>query len=203
MIYLVLISFALLLILNIFNLNFFDISFFKNDIDKGHISQLYDASLIILTILLLFVAWIQLKGIKDIGRADFLLRLDNRFGNKSIIKARYIFHKIYLETKDVDICEDVHIKKIQEKIKEIGQDVNRTKDFAYLLNFLDYLETVAYFSNRGHVMPEDVNNLLGGTIGYYYKVFSAWISYRRNKYKDDCYYRELQNFVEKNHEKKK
>lgn len=177
--------FSILLFLNVFK-----VFNFINFINKDYLGAL-------LTTVLIMVAWTQLVGIKKIGQADFLLRLDTRSGSSTIIKAKCIFHKIYLETKSPDICKDVHIKKIQEKLKDLGLNKESAKEFTYLLNFLDYLETVAYFANNKHVSHSEVNNLLGGTIEYYYKVFSAWIHYRRNKYKDESYYQELQTFVER------
>jgi hypothetical protein len=155
-----------------------------------------------LTFLLVIVAWVQLQKIKEAARADFLLRVDDRYGGELTVEARTIIHIFYrdadklCEKKEL-ITEDARIRHIQSKIKELGQSKNEDdcKKFVCLLNFLDFLETIAYFCNHEHLAKEDINELLGGTLTFHYKVFESWICYRRCKYKDEKYYIELEKLV--------
>ena len=61
--------------------------FFKKA-PNNPIINIHAAFLIILTIILVCIAWIQLEGINKTAKADFLLRLDDRIGSDNIIKAR-------------------------------------------------------------------------------------------------------------------
>ena len=170
--------------------------------DKNHdIIELHAAVLIILTFSLICVAWIQLRGINKTSKGDFLLRIDDRYGSLEIIKARIIINRLYYKTRAKDISSESHIKKIAEEIKKLGENEDceekKNEDFIYLLNFLDFLETVAYFSNKDYISQKDINELLGNSLNYYYKVFKQWICYRRCKYDDKTYYCELEEFINK------
>lgn len=161
-----------------------------NDIDK-----IYSACLIILTFILVIVAWTQLAGIKRISKADFLLRLDGRLSSSEIIKARAIIQRLYSLTKSSGNCEDTHIDKIADQIKDMGQNPMDSLEFTYLLNFLDFLETISYYCNRNYISLDDLDDLLGNTMVYYYKVFKKWIYYRKGKYNDN-FYKELETVIE-------
>lgn len=159
------------------------------------LKHLHDAYILLLTLVLIIVAWNQLRKFNNRSRADFLLRIDNRYGSKEIIKARAIIHGFYCLTRLNASNHETHIRKISDEIKKIGIKVEEADKFIHLLNFLDFLETIAYFANKNYITREDVSELLGGSMNYYYEIFSAWIYYRRHKYKDDSYYCQIQKYV--------
>jgi len=168
--------------------------------DDG-ILQLHAASLIILTFLLVcaawFAAWFPLSDINKTSKGDFLLRIDERYGSNEIMQARKIIHKFYCATRpeNGNISLEVHINKISEEIKKISTIEDSAKDFIHLLNFLDFLETIAYFTHKNHITYNDIDELLGWSITYYFKVFKPWIYYRRKKYNNNKYYCELELLV--------
>lgn len=182
----------LIIILGLGEWFYFDL--FKPREDQK-IINLHSASIIILTLLLVWVAWIQLYSLNNINKADFLLRIDDRFGSDQIIKARTIIHKFYCESRSEEICQETHIKKISERIKEIGTNSEKADDFVCLLNFLDFLETISYFANNNYLSKRDVQELIAESLTFYYKVFEPWIYYRRQKYSNDNFYREVENLV--------
>ena len=141
------------------------------DKDKG-IPTLYNITLPILTLALICVAWIQLAGLSKISKADFLLRIDTRYCSAESVKARIIIHKFYCKTRN-GVCEEVHIKKIANEIKKLGESSNDKdcENFISLLNFLDFLETAAYFSNKNYINRKEIGELCGNSIVYYYKIF--------------------------------
>lgn len=174
--------------------------------DRG-INNFYSACLIFLTFTLVIVtgalarvAWIQLAKIQSTAQADFLLRIDDRYGSPSIIKARAIIHRLYIAT-DKNICKDKRDEILASKIKELYENLKFHKDFIHLLNFLDFLETIAYFSNQGYVEVKEINELLGGSLEYFHKIFTPLVGHLRYHYRDDLsnpsYYRELDKLVDK------
>lgn len=175
-------------------------STYNEEIDK-HILHIHAASIIILTIALIYVGWKQLENLNQTTSADFLLRIDNRYSNLEIIKARIIIQQLYRKTTlpGQEYSESEVTKKIADEIKLIGRESSNEscEKFIYLLNLLDFLETIAYFSNRNFVGATEIDDLLGHTILFNYKIFKYWIRYRRKKYKKNDYYSELQELVEK------
>lgn len=194
--YVIFLSFFILVLVDLF----YSHSFLKVLSDKGKdaygdIADLHAVSMIILTLGLVWVAWFQLNGINETDQNDFLMRIDDRYGSLPIVKARTIIHRLYCQTRDKDVSQEIHIQKIAEKIKEMGLQENDASNFICLLNLLDFLETIAYFANRKSISKKDVSELLGGFLSYYYHVFEKWICYRRCKYKDNTYYCEIEKLV--------
>jgi hypothetical protein len=145
------------------------------------------AVLIILTFLILCVAWIQLDGIAKISKADFLLRIDDRYGGKDIVEARIIIQEFFCQTYKEGISKEYHIELVANKIQGLRLNINKASDYVILINFIDYLETVAYFCNQNMISEKDVTELVGSSITYYFKVFKPWIDDRRRRYSPDFY----------------
>lgn len=56
--------------------------------------ELHALSLILLTIILVWVANIQLSALNRTAKIDFLMKLDERYGSIEIIKARQLMHSV-------------------------------------------------------------------------------------------------------------
>lgn len=158
------------------------------------------AAILILTVILIIVAWYQLEGLNTTSKANFLLKIDERWGSSEIITARTIIHRLYREVrKEVACsCEEELIKGVANKIRIIGRSSKKddVSDFILLLNFLDFLETITYFANQNYISKIDIDELSGESIFFYYKVFKSWINYRREKYNNSHYYEALKTFIE-------
>lgn len=138
----------------------------------------------------------QFKSLNNTTRAEFLLRVDERYASIEIIEARAIIHEYYNKTYTEDIDITSHVKKIGELIIQAEQ-TEEPKRFIQLLNFLDFLETVSYFTNNYYMSLDDVNELIGGSLKYYYCAYQAFIAKRRSKYHCDKYYCEIEKLAKK------
>jgi hypothetical protein len=159
----------------------------------------YNASLIILTFILACVAWYQLKGLQRTNQAEFLLKIDQRLGDPKIIEAREIIHRYYKISKRVNPrdFEEQHVLSIAKEIDKLSEnydedDFNATKEHVTLLNFLDFLETVAFFTNNGYIRSNEVDELMGESLIFFYTVFKNKISTRRVKYNNVNYYKQFE-----------
>lgn len=168
------------------------------DKDKDdHLSKLHNAIILLLTLGIVAIAWIQLTGLNRTSNADFLLRIDNHYGSREILKAREIIHRFHLETPSDKISKETHIQLVAEKVKETREQLKKAEDFIYLLNLLDFLETIAYFARKKHIDTKEIDELLGGSIVYYYKVFKVLITHIRKEHDDDNdYYCEIKILAE-------
>ena len=163
------------------------------------IETLHAACLIILTSSLVCIAWIQLGGIGQTAQSDFLMRLDNRYGSVSILKARVIIQRFYRESKNLNptATEAVHRNYIGSKINEMSDDINSSEGYVYLLNLLEFLESISFFANRKDLQTEDILNLMGLSLVFYYDIFKPRIEARRNKYSHKSMYVEFEKLVQK------
>lgn len=114
--------------------NFSQEFFSKNPSDIRHIGGIHDAALIVLTIIVACITWIQLRGIKETGQADFLLRIDERLGDTNIVKAREIIHFIYAASKKrekngIKYTEEQHGEFIADEINKLGNDYKNKKKY--------------------------------------------------------------------------
>jgi len=157
-----------------------------------NITRIHHSIVLLLTFGLTAVAWHQLSSLNKISRGDFLLRLDNHYTSREIIKARAIIQRLSCSHREED--HEQQKKNIQKKIKKMGRDESNAEDFTYLLNFLDFLETMAYFANENYISTERLADLAGHSIGEYYDLFEDLIKDRRKNNENDSYC-ELEKFV--------
>lgn len=159
---------------------------------------LYYASALFSTLVIAEIAYCQLKKINKSLHADYLIKIDERWRSSQIIKARTIIHRLYLNSINIlakqNISGNLAIReKIGNDIKEMSesQDKEKIKDFVYLLNFLDFMETVGYLYTQGHLTKESLNELFGASIAFNYEIFEIYIMYRRKKHDINDFYEEF------------
>lgn len=143
---------------------------------------------------LVIIAFIQLGGllrsvqqVKDNINAEFLLKIDERWGDAESLAAREIIHKFYLrhELEDgrsnnesySDLCE-----KVGGDILNLRWDIERTNDFIFILNFLDLMETIGYLFSKGYMDVENIEDLCGYSVAFNYKIFEKYIQSKRERY---------------------
>jgi hypothetical protein len=167
----------------------------------NNIIRINSASIIILTIVLVCVGWIQLNRLNKTSKADFLLRIDTRYGSTEIIKARAIIQKLYRESNPHNnpVPKEIYFQRMADKIDQIriAKNNKSCRDFSYLLNLIDFLESVAYFARKKYITVKDVDELIGNSMVFYYNVFKQWIYYRRKTYHNNSYYCEFEALIEK------
>ncbi|MEO8401691.1 MAG: DUF4760 domain-containing protein [Gammaproteobacteria bacterium] len=149
--------------------------------------------------MLAYVANRQLKEISKAAKADFLMRIDDRYASESILRARQTIQRLYRESNNLHpgSPESVHRSHIAIRINEISEDINSSEEYTYLLNLLDFLETISYFTNKGDISESDIHNLMGPSMGFFFTIFTPRIEHRRRKYGNEAYYCELQKLVAK------
>lgn len=111
--------------------------------------------------------------IKKVGEADFLFRIEERFGSEPIIIARSIIQRLYRESNNLHsgANEKVHRLHIAKRIDEISKDVIPYNKYTYLLNLLDFLETISYYANENKMITiDDVKNLMGPSIEFFFAI---------------------------------
>src|SRR5579864_2047948 len=94
---------------------FYEHSWFDGVHDLGW-AHVHYILIVIGTGLIAWVAWVQLHHMREVGQNDFLLRIDNRYGGKEIVKARAIIQELYCSTKGEgdSISHDDHVGKIAQ-----------------------------------------------------------------------------------------
>ncbi|HHT9753514.1 TPA: DUF4760 domain-containing protein, partial [Legionella pneumophila] len=142
---------------------------------------------LIISVLLLFVAYIQSQAALAQSKTNYLLRIDERWSSAEIIKAREVIHEFYLSAKEANskLTQNDLNYVIGQQILAISK-INIPKEiskFISLLNFLDFLETIGYMYYNGSLEIKDIQELSGNSIMYFYKIFEPYILYRREK---DC-----------------
>lgn len=145
------------------------------------------------TTILAGIAYLKSRAFYKQNEANLLLRIDERWGSLEIIKARIIIHRLYLRTKEknerkriskfpIQEYEDTINKEIGEQIIEMSEDKGKERSFIYLLNFLDFMETIGYLCSEKHITAKALNELCGESLKYNYQIFEAYIDYRNSKH---------------------
>lgn len=172
-------------------------NFFKN-IDDKSFEKTGHMVLVISAAIAAIIAWWQLIKLNSTAFADLLTKIETRYGSGEILEAREIIQEIYLQSKDPqDTCKLKHISRMQDIIKQIGNDAKQSRKFILLLNFLDFLESIAYYVKVGYVSYDDVLEMFGGNLPYWFDVYERWIHYRREKFKELKMYYEFETLVKK------
>ena len=158
---------------------------------QTQIDRINSASIIILTLFIVWVAWIQLSHLRKISQSDFLIKIINHFSDKSIIQALEIVHRIRLESENENgQHSDKHTSFIAKRIREIRDDPNNINEYLLLKSFLDYLEHIAYLCNENYISIKDIENCIGERICDYYDYFRDLINYCKStqiRNKDNAY----------------
>ncbi|MGQ3888464.1 DUF4760 domain-containing protein [Legionella sp. CNM-1927-20] len=149
----------------------------------------YSVLALFVSAILILLAYIKTQEAIEQSRISYLLRIDERWASPEIIRAREVIHKLYLDAKTMHPqYENQQIKPlIAQKIMDLNDDESQIEEFIKLLNFLDFLETIGYLHSRKAITTEEVTELLGNSIIYFYDIFSIYIAYRR-KTKDPDFY---------------
>jgi len=122
------------------------------------------------TVLLAYLASTQLDQLERTSHADFCLRLDERYTSKETQKAKQIIHCYELQAqKELELANqevnDTSIsQRVGEKILSLKNEEASSKNYIILINFLDILETAAYFVNNRYVSEGEARSLFGDLI---------------------------------------
>jgi len=131
--------------------------------------------------------------ISENTQAEFLLKIDERWTSSEILKAREIIHGLYLTVYKDEQGRKKPMEEVYEilgqKIKGMAENQQEKSDFIYMLNFLDFMETIGYLCEKNHITWNSLDALCGESLVFnYYKIFAPYICAERDKYgKQDLY----------------
>lgn len=166
---------------------------------------------------LAIIAYVKISKFQGLNEAEFLLRIDERWGDSKMVKARQIIHRIYrdiqapadkfqnyeIEYKKIgdvvtalslytDSQKNENYRILNERFNEQQKIINKLKlggdDFIILLNFLDFLETIGFLYKEGHITLEKVNAMCGESLKFHYGVFEGYIKFKQSKHNEKSYY---------------
>ncbi len=132
------------------------------------------------TILLVYVAYMQLGPINKTAKAEFLLRIDERWNSKEITRTRKKLWTEYRIGKKgyKRICEKTkHLKGIQkagQHIVDIHKDPAQIDLLFEYLNFMELLGTINYIREKGLIENDFVGNLFGGKLKTYVEFYELY-----------------------------
>lgn len=162
-----------------------------DDYQNFESSLIYYIIALFISAVLILLGYVKAQEAIEQSRTNYLLRIDERWSSPEIIKAREVIHELYLDAKHLnpELKEDNEQIKpvIALEIMKIHDSKEMTEKFVSLLNFLDFLETIGYLHSKKAITTEEVSELLGNSIIYFYDIFSIYIAYRR-KTKDPGFY---------------
>lgn len=138
------------------------------------------------TLGLALIAYYEFNRSNELTSNKFLLFTSQRWNSKEIILARQILHKIFInryrDKQGKPKCKyNVALFKVSEEILRMSRaNGKKGNDFIYLLNLLDYLETLSYFCKRGDLKLKDVQNTCGNNVVFFYETFKLFIEQRQS-----------------------
>lgn len=152
---------------------------------------IYFVGTLIISTLVLLIGYVQSQAALAQSKTNYLLRIDERWSSPEIIRAREVIHEFYLYAKQENgnLTQESLNFVIGQQILAISKINNskKIKEFISLLNFLDFLETIGYMYSIRSLEIKDIQELSGNSILYFYKIFEAYIIYRRQK--DPLFYK--------------
>lgn len=152
----------------------------------GHDAEEVHFFIFLATLSLALIAYYEFNRSNELTSNEFLLFTSQRWNSKEIIKARQILHEIFVDAyrdkQGKAKCDfNSALFSISEKILQMSRAKgDEGKKFIYLLNLLDYLETLSYFFNRGDLKLKDVQNTCGNNAIFFYESFKLFIEQRQS-----------------------
>lgn len=188
---------------------------FYGEDDAGNKAQIvqyqtfYYCLSLVFTMVLIAVAYIQLKGVRKRMESDFLLEIDRRWGNAESLKARTIIHKMIVKSEETHGMTNSQnfvliMHDVQGGIIDLrkGKDDKSQEEFMIVLNFLEFMETIGYLAYSDCVSEEALDKLCGHSISFNYMVFKLYIESKSKRHEQNDFYKHFKALHE-NLEKKK
>jgi|GEM_PF-2648096 len=81
------------------------------------------------------------------------------------------------------------------EILKISTNVTMTNNFIHLLNFLDFMETVGYLKDKGHVDEKELFALCGEALVFNFNIFKPYICHKREKHQNLKFYENFEKLI--------
>lgn len=145
------------------------------------------------------IAYIEFDRANQLNTNELLTFISNRWSSKEIIKARQIVHEIFINKYRFDNeCNPAHdfdkamvdsSLAVYEMSKKHGDE---GKNFIYLLNLLDHFESVSYFHVSKQIDFDNIKNIYGNNMIFYYRILEKYIKQRQSHITQDfCNYTKM------------
>ncbi len=133
------------------------------------------------TSIIALIANIQLTHINEKVTTEYLLKIDERWCNKEMVKARKIIHHMSLKKSKSQryIPKKILYDRVGRQIYKISKEKEKEIEFMLVLNFLDFLETIGYLHQKNKLRKKDLDELCGDSLVKYYKYFKYYIRFIR------------------------
>jgi len=129
------------------------------------VGDLATAMVAMVSVLALWCAWFQLRGIGTQTRANVLLELDQRWESREMLAVRRELNDFLDRARGMVHAGSPTLPEIVaaelERMRTTPAD--RTT-YLKLLRICGFFETVGYATRAGYIRATDVSNLLGGSI---------------------------------------
>lgn len=159
------------------------------------------------TVALALIAFSNLASLNNINKNKHLIQIDQRWGDQQIIRARQIIHVIYREVcdfKNYETDSSIKLSEVTEIVSKIIVLLSLEKDrkirplFTYLLNYLDFMETVSYiYKDKETSEKGELQALVGETMQFNFDCYLLYIQYRNTKHLNSKYYSNFFDYMNK------
>ncbi len=133
------------------------------------------------------IAYIELHRANQLNTNELLTFISNRWSSNEIIKARQIIHEIFVFRYRNDTkgnSQNDFIIAVRNTANDVYEMSRETKEkgqnFIYLLNLLDHFESISYLSISNKINLDDVKNIYGNNMIFYYEAFEKYIKQRQS-----------------------
>lgn len=172
----------------IIGLSAFFILCWKRLLEKNSIEEI-SYFIFFATAILAYIAYVEFQRANKLTNNEFLLFISNRWGSKEIIIARQIIHEFFVKNYRAE--KSIVVNDYSGALHHTGRNVlelsrksgDEGKEFIYLLNLIDFLETLSYFYSRKDLDIEDIQNICGHNFIFLCDVFRLYKERRQSREK--------------------
>lgn len=161
---------------------------------SNNVDTLFYGLTAIATFSVAYIAYYQIAKLRRTNESELLVNIDGRWNSPEFLKAKIILHGEYFEVcKKYNLSEEelkILTRPEEEKYRiEVGQkiidmsvDKLRKREFMFLLNFLDFLETIGHLYVEKLISRQKLKALFGESLDFYYQLFEKYIEHRQTNY---------------------
>lgn len=157
----------------------------SNDLEISFLIYLATASLAA-------IAYVEFHRANQLNTNEILTFVSNRWSSPEIIQARQIIHDIFVSRYRYDKKKNpngdfkIAIRNTSLDVYEMSKKRGTNgKDFVYILNLLDHFESISYISSTNQIDLEDIKNIYGNNMIFYYEILERYIQQRQTRISKD------------------
>jgi len=178
----------------------YEIRIINNQSDKDfllHIDERWGSVEVIRARKIIHELYIQIREKHKEDLKELPEKSDTDYSSIKYLKAKQIINDYYQPYPNLPLPLSIETKDnfvqavLGLEIFKISKDRIYAEEFVYLLNFLDFMETIAYLA-RGNTQDNElvnkINDLCGGSLIFNYNIFKPYMEIKRKKHPDEKFY---------------